>query len=92
MCYFVLESPRFLQEQVQNVQMSNGFLQKPGSPDKYFKENVREQKRSIMKLCSLRLLPTRHQTKNAVLSILNDGEVNKSYKKNTHFSLLAYKF
>lgn len=36
----------------------------------------REQKKNITKLCSQRLVPTRHQTKNAILSILNDGEVN----------------
>ncbi|KAG5894098.1 hypothetical protein JTB14_003954 [Gonioctena quinquepunctata] len=35
----------------------------------------RPKNKSLQRVCSKRLLPTRHQTKNAVLSILKDGEV-----------------
>ncbi|XP_060523812.1 serine/threonine-protein kinase PLK4 [Cylas formicarius] len=46
--------------------MSHTSQTRPG--DTFKKENLEQ-------LCSLRLLPTKHQTNNAVLSILNDGEV-----------------
>lgn len=46
------------------------------SPVHFYDEKHAERKpKTIIKLCSQRLLPTRHQTKNAILSILHDGEV-----------------
>lgn len=48
-------------------------------PLQFNNEKSQEKKRNIIKLCSQRLLPTRHQTKNAILSILNDGEVKYAY-------------
>lgn len=41
----------------------------------YRMQNTKLKKCPPKELCSYRLLPTRHQTKNAILSILNDGEV-----------------
>ncbi|KAI4459154.1 serine/threonine-protein kinase plk [Holotrichia oblita] len=38
-------------------------------------ENIRQSSNNLQQLCALRLLPTRHQTKNAILSILEGGEV-----------------
>lgn len=45
--------------------------------DEYFEPVLipEPKKIDIPKLCSFRLLPTRHQTKNAVLSVLESGEV-----------------
>lgn len=41
----------------------------------YKTENIRQSSNNLQQLCALRLLPTRHQTKNAILSILDGGEV-----------------
>ncbi|GJQ82899.1 putative serine threonine-protein kinase [Trypoxylus dichotomus] len=38
-------------------------------------ENIRQSSNNLQQLCALRLLPTRHQTKNAILTILDSGEV-----------------
>ncbi|XP_050308808.1 serine/threonine-protein kinase PLK4 [Anthonomus grandis grandis] len=40
-----------------------------------------QKSQSLMQLCSQRLLPTRHQTKNAILCIQNDGEVTVEFIK-----------
>lgn len=51
------------------------------SPENFHKQRefspvkFERAKKSLIPLCSERLLPTRHQTKNAILSILKDGEV-----------------
>nr|XP_023026817.1 serine/threonine-protein kinase PLK4 [Leptinotarsa decemlineata] len=37
--------------------------------------NYERSRKKLLQICSKRLLPTRHQTKNAILSILKDGEV-----------------
>nr|XP_022919763.1 serine/threonine-protein kinase PLK4 [Onthophagus taurus] len=48
-------------------------------------ENIRHSSKNLQKLCSHRLLPTRHQTKNAILSILDDSEVCVEFiKKRGH--------
>ncbi|KAF7278138.1 hypothetical protein GWI33_008755 [Rhynchophorus ferrugineus] len=53
-----------------NEAPSNVLRMQNGEPlEKPFKSQ------NLVQLCSQRLLPTRHQTKNAILSILNDGEV-----------------
>ncbi|ERL89652.1 hypothetical protein D910_07017 [Dendroctonus ponderosae] len=40
-----------------------------------------EKSQTLIQLCSHRLLPTRHQTKNAILSIQDDGEVTVEFIK-----------
>lgn len=44
-------------------------------PDFYKIQELNRKKEPLKELCSYRLLPTRHQTKNAILNILHDGEV-----------------
>ncbi|KRT81155.1 protein kinase [Oryctes borbonicus] len=44
-------------------------------------ENIRQSSNNLQQLCALRLLPTRHQTKNAILTILDTGEVCVEFMK-----------
>ncbi|KAF5276849.1 hypothetical protein FQA39_LY06401 [Lamprigera yunnana] len=50
-------------------------LLKEHPPDNLLQIQNKSKQRNFSKLCSLRLFPTRHQTKNTILSILESGEV-----------------
>lgn len=63
------------------ISLNNLHISDDIPPNVLKKRNGNESTKKIVKtqnlvqLCSQRLLPTRHQTKNAILSILNGGEV-----------------
>lgn len=72
--------PPFKENPVNYHYSCEGYNSKPiNQTDKYVRDRSPKQyktaKHVLTALCSERLQPTRHQTKNAVLSILKDGEV-----------------
>lgn len=56
-------------------------LLKEHPPDNVAKTNPKPKQKHFSKLCSARLFPTRHQTKNTILSILEFGEVTVEFLK-----------
>ncbi|XP_028139064.2 serine/threonine-protein kinase PLK4 [Diabrotica virgifera virgifera] len=71
-----------------NHQVSGGYIHSPHlQTEKHIAQRDHssrkiERKSTLTPLCSERLLPTRHQTGNAVLSILKNGEVCIEFLKN----------
>ncbi|XP_018571436.1 serine/threonine-protein kinase PLK4 [Anoplophora glabripennis] len=66
------------QEVLNHKPILNSIENCPRPPEPFSCQPNRIEKpknQGLVQLCSKRLLPTRHQTKNAILSILEDGEV-----------------
>ncbi|KAJ8921657.1 hypothetical protein NQ315_010566 [Exocentrus adspersus] len=66
------------QEVLNHKPILNSIENSPRPPEMYVRQSnkiERPKNQGLVQLCSKRLLPTRHQTKNAILSILEDGEV-----------------
>lgn len=67
------------QEVLNHKPILNNIENSPRPPEHFSSQPTRKSEKpktqGLAQLCSKRLLPTRHQTKNAILSILEDGEV-----------------